>query len=72
MASVSYQVQRDGLYAAGPSEVTTGTAAPTTANAVELRVDLAAGWTKEEIIYAAKRIFKHFLDPINGDNSIPL
>lgn len=72
MASVSYQVVRDGLNLGGPSEVAVGTAAPTTANNIELRVDLAAGWTKEEVIYATKRIFKHFLDAVNGDNSIPL
>lgn len=72
MASVSYQVTRDGLYAGAPNEVTVGAAAPTTANNIEIRIDLAAGWTKEEVIYACKRVFKHFLDPINGDNTIPL
>lgn len=72
MASVSYTVPRDGMNLGGPSEVTVGAAAPTTANTIEIRVDLAAGFTKEEVIYACKRVFKHFLDPINGDNSIPL
>lgn len=74
MASVSYQVTRDGLYAGPPTEVTQGTAVPTTAANIEIRVDLAAGWTKEEVIYACKRIFKHILDPLNGDTtgSLPL
>lgn len=72
MASVSYQIARDGLYGAGPSEVAEGTAAPTTAGDIEVRIDLAAGWTKNEIEIAMDRIARHFWDAINGSSSIPL
>lgn len=71
MASTSYQITRDGLYMAGPNEVTAGTAAPTTAGNLEVRIDLAAGWTRNEVERAMDRIFYHILDTINGDTSAP-
>lgn len=69
MANVSYQVQRDGLYAAGSAEVTQGTVAPTTAGAIEVRVDLSVGWTKNELELALDRISRHVWDALNGDTS---
>lgn len=71
MASASYQIARDGLWSSGPSEVTAGTAAPTTANMLEVRIDLAAGWTRHEIELAMDRIHRHVLDTINGDTAAP-
>lgn len=69
MASVSYQVLRDGLFAGPPSEVTQGTNAPTTSKAIEVRVDLAAGWTKNELELAMDRIARHVWDTQNGDTT---
>lgn len=74
MASVSYQIQRDGLYLSGPAEVTQGTAVPTTGGAIEVRIDAAAGWTKNEVELALDRISYFLWDVLNGDTSgaIPL
>lgn len=67
MASASFQVARNGSsfdnLAAGSQAVTEGAAAPTTANQLELRVDLAAGWTKLEIVEALEQLQRFFLDP---------
>jgi hypothetical protein len=71
MASVSYQLARDGLNEGGSSEVTVGAAAPTTANDIEVRIDLAAGFTKLEICERLDRLCRFILDPSN-DASIPL
>lgn len=72
MASASFQISRNGASeGGGPVAVTEGVAAPTTANALELRVDLAAGWTKNEIEIALDRITRFFLD-VNNSTSIPL
>lgn len=66
MASVSFQVARNGAsldsLSAGAQAVSEGTAAPTTANNVEVRIDLAAGWTKREIADALDIIERYFLD----------
>lgn len=74
MASASFQVQR-GAYidvlATGTQAVIEGTAAPTTANAIELRVDLAANWTKEEVKTATDTIVR-FLTDVTQSTSIPL
>jgi hypothetical protein len=71
MASVSFQVARTGLSEGGTSNVTEGTAAPTTGNNVEVRVDMAANWTKLEIEEALDRIVRFFLDA-TVSTSIPL
>lgn len=66
MASASFQIARNGSafdnLAAGSQSVTEGVAAPTTANQIELRVDLAAGWTKLEIVDALDQLRRFFLD----------
>lgn len=75
MASVSYQVARTGLsenaLAAGVQTVTEGAAAPTTANNVEVRVDLAAGWTRLEVEEALDRIARFLLSSFTS-GTIPL
>ena len=42
-----------------------------TANQIEIRIDMAAGWTKNEIELAMDRIFRFLLD-VNNSTSIPL
>ncbi len=70
MATVSYQVLRDGLDAeSGPAFVTQGTAAPTTSKAIEVRVDLAAGWTKKELELKLCQIVRYVWDTQNGDTT---
>jgi hypothetical protein len=71
MASASFQIARTGLDEGGPIAVTEGVAAPTTANDIEVRIDLAAGWTKLEILEALERIWR-FLSDSNNSQSIPL
>ncbi len=66
MASVSFQIARTGLAEGGNSSVLEGTAAPTTANDIEVRIDLAAGWTKLEIDQALQRINRFLIDPNNS------
>lgn len=60
MASVSFTIARRGSAIAvlenGSDPITLGTAAPTTANTVQLRVDNAAGWTQTEILLALQRL----------------
>lgn len=74
MASVSFQVARTGLaensLAAGSQNVTEGTAAPTTANNVEVRVDLVGGWTRLEVSEALARIERFMLSALTS-TSIP-
>jgi hypothetical protein len=70
MASASFQVARGALSSAA-SDVTEGTAAPTTANDIEVRIDLAAGWTKREIKDALGKVWE-FLDNPNYSTTIPL
>lgn len=59
MASVSMEIARDGsklfVLATGSDIVTLGTAAPTTANTVQLRIDNAAGFRREELLLALER-----------------
>lgn len=71
MASVSFQIARNGAAEGGTSTVSEGTAAPTTANDLEVRIDMAAGWTKNEIEIAMDRIFRFLLDT-TVSTSIPL
>lgn len=74
MASASFQIQRGAgidTLSAGAQNVVEGVAAPTTANAIELRVDLAAGWTRKEVEVALKVIY-NFLKNNNNSTSIPL
>lgn len=66
MASASFQIARTGLSEGGSSNVLEGVAAPTTANDIEVRIDLAAGWTKLEIDEALERIVRFILDPANS------
>lgn len=75
MASASFQVpftsgEIDTL-AAGTQEVTEGTAAPTTAGGIEVRIDLASGFTKNEIEQKLNTIFRYIVD-VNRSTSIPL
>lgn len=75
MASVSFQVARTGLaensLAAGSQNVTEGTAAPTTGNNVEVRIDMAVPWTRLEVSEALARIERFFLSSYTS-TSIPL
>lgn len=75
MASVSFQIpftsgEIDTL-ATGSQEVTEGTAAPTTAGGIEVRIDMASGWTKNEIEQKLDTIFR-YLSNANNSTSIPL
>lgn len=75
MASVSFQIPFTSgeidILVAGSQEVTEGTAAPTTANGLEIRIDMASGWTKAEIRRSLETIFR-FFDNANNSTSIPL
>lgn len=75
MASVSFQVPFTSgeidILAAGSQEVTEGTAAPTTAGGIEVRIDMASAWTKNEIEQKLDTIFRFLTDP-NRSTSIPL
>lgn len=75
MASVSFQIPFQGdaidLLVAGSQSVTEGTAAPTTANGIEVRIDMASGWTKASIRRSLETIFR-FLEDVNRSTSIPL
>lgn len=74
MASASFQIARgagiDSL-SVGAQNVTEGVAAPTTANAIEVRIDVAAGWTRKEIENALQIIY-NYLKNNNNSTSIPL
>lgn len=75
MASVSFQIPFTSgeidILAAGSQEVTEGTAAPTTVGGIEVRIDMASGWTKAEIERKLDTIFRFVLD-VNRSTSIPL
>lgn len=75
MASASFQIARNGssidILANGSQAVTEGTAAPTTANGIEVRIDVAGGWTKNEINEALDTIWRFLSNPLNS-TSIPL
>lgn len=75
MASASFQIARNGdaidNLAAGSQAVTEGTAAPTTANGIEVRIDVAGGWTKAEARRALETIWRYIQDPLTS-TSIPL
>ena len=66
MASTSFQVHRGQNMA--PEYVTVGTAAPTTAKAIELRIDKAANWTSQEVVDALdafKRRIEGYKGPVD-------
>lgn len=71
MASVSLVMARNGgaLFnlGNGAQTVTAGTDAPAAANTIEMRVDLAAGWTRKEVIVALER----FQQTVLGNADIP-
>lgn len=74
MASASFQIARTGLQevslVAGSDLVAEGTAAPTTANNLEVRVDLAGSWTDKEVRQAMQLIWQFLTDP-SRSTSIP-
>ena len=73
MASVSYQLQPGaeatsdgkGFYA---DAVATGTAAPTTAGDVELRIDLANTPTREQVVQVLEAFIRRIQDQRYGPN----
>ncbi len=75
MASVSFEIARNGGaiddLSAGAQSVTEGTAAPTTANALQVRIDMATPWTKKDIGIALDTIERYLLD-VTKSTSIPL
>ncbi len=75
MASVSFSIARNGdaieVLAAGSQTVTEGTAAPTTANTLQVRVDMAVPWTKREIKVAMDTLWRYLMDTTKS-TSIPL
>lgn len=75
MASASFQIARNGssidILTAGSQAVTEGVAAPTTANGIEVRIDVAGGWTKQEVELALDTIWR-FIENANNSTSIPL
>lgn len=75
MASASFQIARTGdaidNLSAGAQNVTEGVAAPTTANGIEVRIDVAGGWTKAEVERALDTIWRYIQNPLNS-TSIPL
>lgn len=75
MASASFQIARNGdaidALVAGSQNVSEGTAAPTTANGIEVRIDVAGGWTKAEVERALDTIWR-FIQNANNSTSIPL
>lgn len=75
MASASFQIARNGgaidNLVAGSQAVTEGTAAPTTPNGIEIRIDVAGGWTKAEVRRAIETIWRYLENPLNS-TSIPL
>jgi hypothetical protein len=74
MASASFQVARGAFndtLAVGAQTVTEATAAPTTANGIEVRIDVAGGWTKREIREALNVVWRFLDNPMNS-TSIPI
>lgn len=65
MASVSFEIARTGgtiqVLATGSDPITLSTAAPTTANTVQLRVDLAGSWRRAEVVIALERLMEAVL-----------
>lgn len=49
MASISLTVTNTNSNNELPDNITAGVAAPTTANSIELRIDLAGGWSSVEV-----------------------
>ena len=73
MASVSFSLNRgttENTFAAGSQTVTEGPSAPG-AGDLEIRVNLADGWTKNEIREAFETIYRFFSNP-NNSTSIGL
>ncbi len=75
MASVSFEIARTGdaidNLGTGAQNVTEGTAAPTTANRLQVRVDMAVPWTKREIKVAMDTLWRYLMDTTKS-TSIPL
>jgi hypothetical protein len=75
MASVSFQYAFNGdaidNLSAGAQNVSEATAAPTTAGGIEVRIDMASGWTKLQIEHALETIFRYLADNTRSQ-SIPL
>lgn len=75
MASASFQIARNGdaidNLAAASQAVSEGTAAPTTANGIEVRIDVAGSWTKAEVRRALDTIWR-YIENANFCTSIPL
>ena len=61
MASISFTVNNTESTNQEPDLITTGTAAPTTANTIELRIDLAGSWSEINVhnaLEALKRLMR--------------
>lgn len=75
MASVSFEIARNGsaieTLSGGAQTVTEGTAAPTTGNTLQVRVDMAVPWTKNEIKIAMDTLWRFLMDT-SKSTSIPL
>ncbi len=74
MASISFQVLNSGLHNLTPDAITTGSAAPTTGNAIELRIDLAGGWNVQKVIEALEALENRITDgrfTQNGTLTLP-
>ncbi len=60
MASVSFEIALTGEKVLSLTDsaalVTLATDAPATANTVQLRVDNAAGWSRQDVVIALRRI----------------
>jgi hypothetical protein len=73
MASASFSLSRGAFIdtlSVGAQAVTEGTSAPG-AGDLEVRVNIAAGWTKTEVENAMDTIYR-FLTNANNSTSIPL
>jgi hypothetical protein len=74
MASVSFQIANTGdsiqTLSTGADTVAEGTAAPTTANDIEVRIDLAGGWNRATVRRALETLWRYLDDP-GKSTSIP-
>lgn len=69
MANTSFAISFDGVTAGGYVEITPGTAAPTAAGTLEIRLDNTVGWTREQFRMALEQITRYVLDPVGGDTA---
>lgn len=75
MASFSLQVKPGFENSVNPADIAAGTAAPTTATDLEVRIDLVnaaagSGWTVTKVRYAFDAILAYLQDP-NYNASVP-